>query len=117
LPIPGRAWDSMSMDFVLGLPRTQKCTDSIYVVIYRFSKMAHFIACTKTSDATNIANVFFKRVIRLHGLPKSIISNRDTKSVGHFWRTLWKTLGTNLNFSSAYHPKTDGKKEVVNISL
>jgi hypothetical protein len=104
LSIPERPWDTVSMDFLLGLPRRQRGYDPIFVVFDRFSKMAHFIPCQKISDATQIANLFFKEFVRLHGLPKSIVLEINTKFVGHFWRTLWKKLGTNLSFISTYHP-------------
>jgi hypothetical protein len=117
LPISNRPWDAISMDFFGGLQITQRGNDSIFVVVDRFSKMTHFIPCHKTSDATHIAKLFFKEIVRLHGFPRSIVSYRDTKFVGHFWRTLWKKLGKYLSFILAHHPKKGGYIEVVNKSL
>jgi len=97
LPAASTAWKEISMDFVLGLPRIARGFDSIFLVVDHFSKMAQFISCHKVDYASNIARLFFRDVVRLHGLPYTIF-------LSHFWWTLWSKLGTKFNFSTTCDP-------------
>jgi len=117
LPVPSRPWQDVSMDFVLGLPKTLRKHDLILVVLDHFFKMAHFLPCSRISDASRVAKIFFDGGIKLHGLPKIIVSDKDVKFTSNFWKTLWHMLGTKLKFSTAFHLQTDGQTEIINRSL
>src|SRR4051812_39159449 len=90
--------------FVLGLPRTQNVKDFVFVVLDCLSKMAHFIPDNKIDNASHVANPFCREILRLHGVPKTIVSDRDVKSLSYFWKTLCAKLGIKLLFSTVYHP-------------
>lgn len=115
-PKPTAPWKEVSMDFVLGLPKTRHGHNSILVVV-AFQKMAHFISYSKTLDASHVENLYFQEIVMLHGISKTTTFDQGPKFVGHFWLTLWWVMGTKLQFSSFHYPQTDGKTEVTNRSL
>jgi hypothetical protein len=108
LPIPEWKWEVVTMDFITGLPRTSKLHDLIMVVVDKLTKASRFIPLKTTHKATDVANIFIREVARLHRIPKMIVSDRDPKFTLNFWTGLLKGFGTNMNFSTAYHPESDG---------
>src|SRR3954464_4748535 len=102
------------MDFITELPRTRSGYDSIWVVVDRLTKVAHFIPVKKTYTSAKLAKIYMNRIVCLHGVPKSIVSDRGTQFTSHFWKQLHESLGTRLEFSTAFHPQTDGQTERVN---
>lgn len=116
LPVPSRIWEDISMDFIDGLPKSNGKT-TIFVVVDRLSKYAHFVPISHPYTAASVAQLFFENIFKLHGMPKTIVCDRDPAFTSQFWRELFDLNGTRFNFSSAYHPQTDGQTEVVNRTL
>ena len=117
LPVPERRWQQVTMDFITQLPMTKSGHDAIVVFVDKLSKMVHLVPTTTTVDAPQVAKLFMREVVRLHGVPESIVSDRDARFTSSFWRELWKMLGTRLAMSTAYHPQTDGQTERANRTL
>nr|GFC18358.1 putative reverse transcriptase domain-containing protein [Tanacetum cinerariifolium] len=111
LNIPVWKWDEISMDFVTGLPRTQRRHDAIWVVVDHLTKSAHFLSIRKDYSVSRLADIFQQEIVRLHGTPSAIVSDRDPRFTSCFWKGLQKAWGTRLKFSTAFHPQTDGQSE------
>ena len=111
LEIPEWKWEQITMDFVSGLPKSPTNHDSIWVIVDRLTKTAHFIPILMTYSMDRLAELYVQHIVRLHGVPKSIVFDRDTRSTLKFWKSLQNALGTRLKFSSAFHPQTDGQSE------
>ncbi|CAJ2652754.1 unnamed protein product [Trifolium pratense] len=116
LPIPTQVWEDIAMDFITGLPLSYGYT-TILVVVDRLTKYAHFLPMKTDYSSKSVAEVFMNRIVKLHGMPKSIVSDRDKVFTSSFWQHLFKLQGTSLAMSSAYHPQSDGQTEVLNKGL
>ena len=108
LDIPQMKWECISMDFITGIPKVSRNFDSIFVVVDKLTKVAHLIPTQTTASASDIAQLFVKEIVRLHGILACIINDRDAKFTSKFWRAMFQSMGTLLNLSSSYHPEIDG---------
>jgi transposase InsO family protein len=114
LKVPEWKWEEISMDFIVGLPRTRDGYDSIWVIVDRLTKVVHFIPMKTTYLGAQLAELYMSRIVCPHGVPKKIVSHRGTQFTSYFWKRLHESMDTKLNFSSAYHPQTDGQTERTN---
>jgi hypothetical protein len=114
LRIPEWKWEEIRMDFIVGLPRTQAGYDSIWVIVDRLTKVAHFIPMKTTYSGDKLAELYMSRIICLHGVPKKIVLDRGSQFTSKFWEKLHESMDTKLNFSSAYHPQTNRQTERTN---
>ncbi|WVZ00354.1 hypothetical protein V8G54_026423 [Vigna mungo] len=116
LPVPSQIWEQICMDFITALPPAQGYS-VIMVVIDRLSKFVHFLPLKHDFSSQQVAETFVQHILKLHGFPRSIISDRDKIFISKFWQQLFKLQGTTLSMSSAYHPQTDGQSEILNKTL
>ena len=105
---PEWKWEEVGLDFIVGLLCTQRGYDSIWVIVDRLTKVAHFIPVKTTYNGPRLAQLYMERIVCLHGVPKKIVSDRGTQFTSHFLQQVHSSLGTKLNFSTTYHPQTDG---------
>ena len=118
LPIPTRRWQIVTMDFIIHLPKTKNGYDAIFVVVDKLTKRAYYIATTTNVTAPEVAQLYFKHIVKNgHGIPESIVSDRDSRFTSLFWKSLWEMLDTKLRMSTASHPQTDGQTENMNKTL
>jgi IS30 family transposase len=114
MQIPKWKWEDVSMDFIVSLPRTQRGYDSIWVIVDRLTKVAHFLPVRTTYSSAKLAELYIERIVSLYGVPKKIMSDRGTQFTSHYWQKIHESLGTKLNFSTTYHPQSDGQTERIN---
>jgi transposase InsO family protein len=101
------------MDFITGLPRTSKGCDSIWVIMDRLTKVAHFIPVKTTYKGSQLVELYMARIMSLHGVPKKIVSDRGSQFTSRLWKSFHENLDTNLKFSLAYHPQTERTNQVL----
>ena len=114
MAVPEWKWSKISMDFIVGLPRSRAGNDSIWVIVDRLTKSTHFVPVKTTYTVDRLVWIYIQQIVRLHGIPESIVSDRGSTFTSRFWRSFQDALGTDLDYSNPFHPQTDGQTERVN---